>query len=99
MRQRNAGVCRTSKRRGDSWYHLEFNAFSNQRLNFFSASTKREWVATLKPNDTPSSASIVKQQLVNFLLANTRKPTFLTDVDLRRVLSDVCEYLGETRLS
>ncbi len=50
-------------------------------LRFLGASTKYKWVSALQPNDLLSFTRFLYEQLINFILANSRFARRFTSVN------------------
>ena len=59
VRERNAGVSRTTAGSGNTWHHFKWNIGCGEFFNFFTAATENKWVATFQAQHLVTGARFI----------------------------------------
>src|SRR6266487_2384019 len=80
MCQRDACVGWNCKCRTNAGHYFKRDAGGMKRLGFLAAASKEKRVATLEPNDAPSSLCVIDEQTIDLVLRSLPASADFADV-------------------
>ena len=93
MRHRNSGVRGTGDRRRDSGNNFKCDPGIDDSLRFFRPASENKGIAAFQAHDLFSSARLLNQEFVDFILRQCVRACFFPGVNNFRVISRPTERL------